>query len=68
MADVSAKYEEEFEEIKCVGRGNFGAAFLVKLRNSPDPDKPIFYIAKKILLGQLSSKEQDGALFEVIEM
>ena len=29
------EYEEEFEEIKCVGRGNFGAAFLVKLRKPP---------------------------------
>jgi hypothetical protein len=29
-------YEEEFEELRCIGRGNFGAAFLVKLRNAPD--------------------------------
>lgn len=33
-------YETEFEELRCIGRGNFGAAFLVKLRNveplSPD--------------------------------
>lgn len=29
---LSISYEEEFEEIKCIGRGNFGAAFLVKLR------------------------------------
>lgn len=25
-------YEEDFDEIKCIGRGNFGAAFLVRLR------------------------------------
>ena len=28
-------YEEEFEEIKCIGRGNFGAAFVVKISNPP---------------------------------
>jgi hypothetical protein len=30
-------YEEEFEELKCIGRGNFGAAFLVRLKNPPEP-------------------------------
>lgn len=29
---LKISYEEEFEELKCIGRGNFGAAFLVKLR------------------------------------
>ena len=43
-------YEEEFEEIKCIGRGNFGAAFLVRLINPPTPDSNIFFIAKKIIL------------------
>jgi hypothetical protein len=44
-------YEDEFEEIKCIGRGNFGAAFLVRLKNPPEPNQEIYYIAKKILLG-----------------
>lgn len=29
-------YEQEFEEVRCIGRGQFGAAFLVKLKNTPD--------------------------------
>ena len=62
------RYEEEFEEIKCIGRGNFGAAFLVKAKNPPTPDEEVFFIAKKILLGQLSNKEQEGALLEVKNM
>lgn len=43
-------FEEEFEEMRCIGRGNFGAAFLVKLRNTPD-DEEHYFIAKKIILG-----------------
>lgn len=65
MEDLQISYEEEFEEIKCVGRGNFGAAFLVRARKNPNPDSENFFIAKKILLGQLDSKEQEGALKEV---
>ena len=57
-------YEEEFEELRCIGRGNFGAAFLVKLKNTPD-NEDIFFIAKKIILGQLTEKEQEGAFLEV---
>lgn len=40
MVDLMQKisYEEEFEELKCIGRGNFGAAFLVKAKNLPDPN------------------------------
>ena len=66
MVDLhQISYEQEFEEIKCIGRGNFGAAFLVRLRNPPTQDGEQFFIAKKILLGQLSPKEQEGALLEV---
>lgn len=57
-------YEEEFEELRCIGRGNFGAAFLVKLRNTPD-NEDVYFIAKKIILGQLTEKEQQGAFLEV---
>ncbi len=34
--DEYISYEEEFEELKCIGRGNFGAAYLVKHRSPPD--------------------------------
>lgn len=44
-------YENEFEELKCIGRGNFGAAFLVKAKNLPEEADEIYFIAKKILLG-----------------
>jgi hypothetical protein len=58
MVELSQiSYEEEFDELKCIGRGNFGAAFLVRLKNPPDPNQEIYFIAKKILLGQLSFKE-----------
>ena len=49
----SISYEEEFEEMRCIGRGNFGAAFLVKLRNSPE-DEECYFIAKKIILNHLT--------------
>lgn len=45
-----ASYEEEFEELKCIGRGNFGAAFLCKFRNTPEGQEN-YFIAKKIILG-----------------
>ena len=38
MTDIEndpISYEEEFEELKCIGKGNFGAAFLVKHKNPP---------------------------------
>jgi hypothetical protein len=66
MVDLQqVSYEEEFEELKCIGRGNFGAAFLVRLKNPPDPGTEVYFIAKKVLLGQLTFKEQEGALLEV---
>ena len=43
-------YEEEFEEIRCIGRGNFGAAFLVKVKSAPI-DKEMYFVAKKVILG-----------------
>ncbi len=66
VENFQPEYEKLFEEIKCIGRGNFGAAFLAKLKMI-DPNNPqeTHMIAKKILLGQLSSKEQESALLEV---
>ena len=49
-ANVFINYGEEFEELRCIGRGNFGAAFLVKLKNAPE-GKELYFIAKKIILG-----------------
>lgn len=46
-------YEIDYEEVQCIGRGNFGAAYLVK--NKFEGGKE--YIAKKILLGALNSTE-----------
>jgi hypothetical protein len=52
MVDMQQiSYEDEFEELKCIGRGNFGAAFLVKAKNLPEGADEIYFIAKKILLG-----------------
>ena len=64
LAHEFRSYEEEFEEMRCIGRGQFGAAFLVRVRDSPE-DEPIYYIAKKIILAQLTEKEQEGAYLEV---
>ena len=35
MEDIIS-YEQEFEEIRCIGRGQFGAAFLVRLKGTLD--------------------------------
>jgi hypothetical protein len=59
-------YESAFQELRCIGRGNFGAAFLVQLKTPPpDYDGCLHFIAKKIILCQLQPKEQEGALLEV---
>ena len=42
-------YEDEFEELKCIGRGNFGAAFLIKHKNPPPGVTEEYFIAKKII-------------------
>ena len=56
---MSTKYEKEYEEFELIGRGNFGAATLVKHRETGDK-----YVSKKIILSCLSEKEQQGALLE----
>jgi hypothetical protein len=50
-------YTEEFEELRCIGRGNFGAAFLVRHKNPPPDAKEIYFVAKKIVHAQLTDKE-----------
>lgn len=54
------KYLNDYSEVKWIGRGNFGSAFLV--HNNETKDK---FVAKKIMLGQLPEKEQQNALLEV---
>jgi|TARA_B110000305_G_C19285661_1_gene561568 hypothetical protein len=52
IATDGISYEDEFDELKCIGRGNFGAAFLVKLKNAPiDSEDEVYFIAKKVILG-----------------
>ena len=55
--NANISYEEEFEEMRCIGRGNFGAAFLVRLKSTPDGAEPQYFVAKKVILGQLTEKE-----------
>ena len=57
-------YAEEFEEMKCIGRGNFGAAFLVKHRNPPTDATEVHFIAKKIIYANLDEKEKKAAYLE----
>ena len=57
-------YNEEFEELKCIGRGNFGAAFLVKHRNPPPDAEEVYFIAKKIIYTQLNDKEKEQSFLE----
>ena len=64
MEDIPISYDEEFEELKCIGRGNFGAAFLVKHKNPPEGVSESYFIAKKIILAQLNPREQEPALLE----
>ena len=66
-ADITAaNYNDEFEELKCIGRGNFGAAFLVKHKYPPEDAKEIYFIAKKIIYANLSEKEKKSAYQEAM--
>lgn len=60
MSDKKSLYTTQYKELKCIGRGNFGCAYLIQDRTSS-----IKYVAKKIMLGQLPEKEQQNALLEV---
>ena len=55
----SSTYEKVYEEAQVIGRGNFGAAMLVKHRSEGKE-----YIAKKVNLSGLSAKEQEGCMME----
>lgn len=57
---MEQQYKSEYEEIQCIGRGNFGSAFLV--HNKAENKK---YVAKKVMLSGLKQKEKEGAMLEV---
>lgn len=57
---MEQQYKSEYEEIQCIGRGNFGSAFLVQ--NKAENKK---YVAKKVMLSGLKQKEKEGAMLEV---
>ena len=57
-----ARYDQEYAELKCIGKGNFGTAYLVKSHTTNG-----LFIAKKIALDALSDKEIEGAFGEVSE-
>lgn len=60
MTQEQAKdYNNLYEEIKCVGRGNFGTVFLVKNREDGS-----MCIAKKIALDALGEKEIEASIGE----
>lgn len=56
---MSSKFENEYEELDMIGRGNFGAANMVKHKETGE-----VFVSKKILLKTLKEKEQQGALLE----
>ena len=62
MKEQSPKstYAQEYTDLKCIGKGNFGTAYLVKSNSTNE-----HYIAKKIPLDALSEKEIEGAFGEV---
>ena len=51
---------EAFEELKCIGRGSYGAAFLVRTRDSGEQR-----VVKKVSISLLGEEEQEQALREV---
>lgn len=57
---MEQQYKAEYDEIQCIGRGNFGSAYLV-LHKSENKQ----YIAKKVMLSGLKQKEKEGAMLEV---
>ena len=51
---------EAFEELKCIGRGSYGAAFLVRTRDSGEQR-----VVKKVSISLLGEEEQEQAHREV---
>lgn len=60
MSSKKSSYVEDYDETKRIGRGNFGSAHLVTCKKTGNQ-----FVAKKIMLGQLSETEKQNALLEV---
>jgi NIMA (never in mitosis gene a)-related kinase 1/4/5 len=60
MTERTSLYKQDYNEIKWIGRGNFGSVYLIQ-----NKETDIKFVAKKVLLGQLPDKEQQNALLEV---
>jgi hypothetical protein len=52
------KYRDLFSEIKCIGRGSFGSAYLVTSKQNE------FFIAKKISLFGIPENQRKAAMLE----
>ena len=57
-AKQKVSYYDTFQEIKCIGKGAFGAAYLVISKAKE------FFIAKKIIMKKLSQRERRAAELE----
>ena len=53
-------YSTSYLENECIGRGSFGAAFIVNHKK-----ENISYIAKKLAFNGMQPKEQEGCMMEV---
>jgi len=53
-------YEQDYEEMHRIGRGQFGAAHIVKEKKTGH-----LYVAKKMIIEGMEKKEQEGCIQEV---
>ena len=56
----AAGYDQNYQEIQCIGRGNFGSAWLVIHKQ-----EQVKYVAKKVVLMGLEEKEHINCMLEV---
>ena len=59
MSKTKGRYERCYEELESIGKGNFGSVYKIKEIKTGE-----LWVSKKIPLGGLPSKEQDGSLQE----
>lgn len=59
QSSKQASFKDLYEEIKIIGKGNFGACSLVKDKTTGEQ-----FISKKIILAGLDDKEKQGSLQE----
>ena len=56
---MASRYDETYQELQCIGRGNFGSAWLVLHR-----DEQVKYVAKKVVLEGMAESEQTSCMQE----